>query len=209
MLVFWKQKLVMLALPKTGTTALEAALLPLADAAILNPPGLKHVSAQRYRNLLAGFFEQRGSRPMETMAVMRDPAGWLESWYRYRTRPQLDGKDTSTAGISFDDFVDAWMRADQPEFARVGSQANFLTNDAGQIAVDHIFRHDMMDAAVTFLEARLNTRITLERRNTSPVRDVALSPAMAARLRAERPGEFEIWERLRGDGSHASKDRGI
>ena len=52
MLVFAKQKLVLLAVPKTGTTALERALLPHASAAILDPPGLKHVSVSRYRAAL-------------------------------------------------------------------------------------------------------------------------------------------------------------
>ncbi len=202
MLVFWKEKLVMLAVPKTGTTALEAALTPLADTAILNPPGHKHVSVQRYRNLLAGFFEQRGNRPMDTMAVVREPVSWLESWYRYRTRSQLAGKATSTAGISFEDFVAAWLMTDQPEFARVGSQANFVTDDKGKIAIDHIFRYDKMAAAVSFLEARLDTSIQLQERNPSPRMPTPLSTEMTKRLHAERPQEFEIWERLKGDGSY-------
>jgi hypothetical protein len=44
MLVFWKAKLVLLAVPKTGSTALEAAFGPWADAAFLNPPRLKHMT---------------------------------------------------------------------------------------------------------------------------------------------------------------------
>ena len=44
MLLFFKQKLVLLSVPKTGTTALEAAALPYASAAILDPPGMKHIS---------------------------------------------------------------------------------------------------------------------------------------------------------------------
>jgi hypothetical protein len=44
MLLFFKQKLVLFSVPKTGTTALEAAALPYASAAILDPPGMKHVS---------------------------------------------------------------------------------------------------------------------------------------------------------------------
>ena len=56
MLLFWKAKLVLLAVPKTGTTALEAALLAHADTAILNPPEKKHLTARRWRNQLAPFF---------------------------------------------------------------------------------------------------------------------------------------------------------
>ena len=42
MLVFWKQKLVILSVPKTGTTAIEAALAPHADIVVSHPPEQKH-----------------------------------------------------------------------------------------------------------------------------------------------------------------------
>jgi hypothetical protein len=57
MLVFWKARLVLLAVPKTGTTALEAAFGPLADMAFLNPPRLKHMTLRRYRRQLAPILE--------------------------------------------------------------------------------------------------------------------------------------------------------
>ena len=42
MLVFWKARLVMLAVPKTGTSAYERALSPLAGMVVSDPPELKH-----------------------------------------------------------------------------------------------------------------------------------------------------------------------
>ena len=77
MLLFWHAKLVLLAVPKTGTTALEAALLAHADTAILNPPEQKHLTARRWRNHLAPFFETRCARRFETMAIIREPRDWL------------------------------------------------------------------------------------------------------------------------------------
>lgn len=196
MLVFWKHKLVLLAVPKTGTTALEAALLPHATAAILDPPGMKHVSVTRYRHALAGFFEQRGRHPMETMAVMREPIDWLGSWYRYRSRPQIAGQPKSTAGVDFDAFVEAWLEEKPADFAAVGSQARFLTDEAGVKAVDHLFRYDDLGRAVAFLEDRLGTRLSLPERNVSPKMELALSPEVEERLRRERPEEFALWESL-------------
>ena len=105
MLLFWKAKLVLLAVPKTGTTALEAALLAHADTAILNPPEKKHLTARRWRNQLAPFFENRGTRQIETMAIIREPRDWLGSWYRYRARPEISGSASSTAGMDFAQFV--------------------------------------------------------------------------------------------------------
>lgn len=200
MLVFWKQRIVLLAVPKTGTTALEQALLPHASAAILDPPGQKHVSAQQYRNRLSNFFEQRGKRPMDLVAVMREPVDWLGSWYRYRSRPQLDGKPNSTAGLSFDAFVAAWLRSDRPSYAEVGSQANFLSDDKRNLAVDRLFRHDRMGDLVAYMEDRLDSRLNISKANVSPKGPVALSPDMRARLMREAPAEFALWNALVAEG---------
>ena len=196
MLGFWKQKIVLLAVPKTGTTALEQALLPHASAAILDPPGQKHVPAQQYRNRLSKFFEQRGKRPMELVAVMREPVDWLGSWYRYRARPQLSGKPNSTKGIGFDEFVAAWLEPRRPDFAEVGSQANFLTDDKGRPAVDRIFRYDRMADLVAFFETRLETALDVPRANVSPKGPVELSDTMRARLEREAAAEFDLWRSL-------------
>ncbi|MEC8294742.1 MAG: gamma-glutamyl kinase, partial [Pseudomonadota bacterium] len=48
MLVFWKQNLVFLSVPKTGTTAYEKALAPLASMSVQDPPELKHAPLYRY-----------------------------------------------------------------------------------------------------------------------------------------------------------------
>lgn len=199
MLVFWKARLVLLAVPKTGTTALEQALLPYADSAILNPPQQKHCTVRRYRNQVQKFFEQRGQRKLELMAVVREPVSWLSSWYRYRARDEIRGSANSTAEISFDDFVDAWLQDDPPAFAKVGRQSRFVSEDDGSLGVDHLFRHDELDKAVSFLEGRVKARLEIGRSNVSPPREVGLSAAMIARLRAEAPEEFALWDSLQSD----------
>jgi len=196
MLLFWKAKLVVLAVPKTGTTALEDALRPHADAAILNPPEKKHVTARRYRNQLAPFFENRGARRLETMAVIREPLDWLQSWHRYRARPEIAGSATSTAGLDFDRFVEGWLSDPEPEFARVGRQSRFVSDNNGQVLVDHLFRYDELETAVGFLEARLGTRLSLPHRNVSPRANLSLSSALKARLRREAAADFALWDSL-------------
>ena len=83
--------------------------MPYASAAILDPPGIKHVSVSRYQAQLAPFFETRGKQPHKIMAIMREPIDWLGSWYRYRRRDQIKGKPNSTADVSFAEFVEAWL----------------------------------------------------------------------------------------------------
>ena len=70
MLVFWKQRLVYLATPKTGTTAIEAALEPLASVVIQRPPELKHTSVHRYWKYLAPFLQKAADEDFMVVAVM-------------------------------------------------------------------------------------------------------------------------------------------
>ena len=189
MLVFWKARLVLLAVPKTGTTALEAALAPHADAAILNPPGLKHCTVRKWHRECADFYTQRGRRPLELVATVREPVDWLCSWWRYRARPEIAGTPNSTAALSFDAFVADWLRDAPPPHARVGRQAEFLKG-----GVDHLFRYEALPELVAFLEARLDRPVALDRHNASPARPASPSPDTLARLRAERPDEFAAWE---------------
>ncbi len=200
MLVFWKARLVLLAVPKTGTTALEQALLPHADTAILNPPQQKHCTVKRYRNQLQKFFEQRGQRRLELMAIVREPVDWLSSWYRYRAREAIAGGDNSTQGISFDDFVAAWLQDDPPAFAKVGRQSRFVADDANDIGVEHLFSHAKLDQAVEFLEGRVKARLELGRTNVSPTQTIELSASMLDRLHNEAPEEFALWDHVHALG---------
>ena len=196
MLLFWKAKLVLLAVPKTGTTALEAALLAHADTAILNPHEKKHLTARRWRNQLAPFFENRGTRQIETMAIIREPRDWLGSWYRYRARPEISGSASSTAGMDFAQFVTGWLSDPEPEYARVGRQSRFVANAEGKIIVDHLFRYEDLGQAVDFLQQRLGVTLDLGRRNISPQADLSLPPALEARLQREAAADFDLWARL-------------
>jgi hypothetical protein len=197
MLVFWKEKLVLLALPKTGTTALERAFVKHASAAILDPPGLKHSSARRYRREIEPWLTRDGAWPHETMAVIREPVDWLGSWYRYRTRPQIAGEDTSTAGVEFNEFVQAWMDPSPPAFARVGSQARFLCGRRGRRLVTHLFRYEDYDHALAFLNDRLGTAITPPRVNVSPRMGLSLTEDVQAALAVHAARDYALWEQAK------------
>lgn len=194
MLLFWKAKIVLLAVPKTGTTALHAAFMPHADVAILHPPEKKHLNARRWRSQLAPYFENKGSRKLETMAMIREPRDWLQSWYRYRKRPEAAHSPASTMGLGFADFVDGWLADPEPEFARVGRQSRFVSAPDGGVIVDHLFRYEDMDLAVRFLEDRLGVSVKLPWLNMSPPEELSLPPALEDRLRSEARAEFALWD---------------
>lgn len=195
MLIFWDQTLVLLSTPKTGSTALAAALESRASVAIEKPPVLKHTTLQRFHRFLGPYLEVSSGRRFEVAALIREPRDWLGSWYRYRSRDDITDPTRSTKGMSFDTFVNAWCDTPQPEFAAVGSQARFLQPKGGK-AVDHLFRHAEIEKLVRFLEDRLGGRIDLPRLNVSPPGALDLSPQTEARLRRTAAADFELYETL-------------
>lgn len=197
MLVFWKEKLVVLAVPKTGTTALATALAPHADILVNDPPELKHAPVYRYNRFFRPMFEKAcGVENLDIMAVMREPISWLGSWYRYRQRDFLRGKPTSTAGLSFDEFILGYLEDEKPAFARVGSQAKFLEPRPNGTQAKYIFRYEAPQETIRFLEERLDIALDLGRENISPARPLDLSPHIEAKLREKYAEDFALYESL-------------
>ena len=193
MLVFYKERLAFLSVPKTGTTAYEAALAPRADLVISEPPMLKHAPVYRYNRFIRPLYKNVCDVEMELMAVMREPISWLGSWYRFRARPFMDGKPNSTKGISFDEFVLAYMKGDKPGFADVGSQANFMKTQPNGIGITHHFRYEDQPRLQAFLEDRLGVSLELTRENVSPQMELNLSSEVEKRFRRKFAEEFDLY----------------
>lgn len=191
MLVFGRDGLVLLAVPKTGTTALEEALAPRATLLVRDPPQLKHSTYRRYRRFILPFIG-RSPEP-EVIAVVREPLSWLGSWYRYRGRDDLVGHANSTREISFDTFVDQYCRGSRPAYAEVGSQAAMVQPPEGAPPVSRLFRYEQMPRLLGFFEERLHLRLDVPRRNVSPEGDLSLSPRIRAKLERKCAAEFELW----------------
>ena len=197
MLVFWKENLVFLAVPKTGTTAIEGALAPRASMVLRAPPILKHSACYRYNRFLKPYFVQAGGQTPELFAVVRHPIDWLSSWYRYRYRDDLIGHENSTRDMTFDDFVLEYCKGKPAPFANVGSQAKFLIVGEGEIGVDYLFRYEAQDKLIAFLEERLETTVKFKRLNVSPELSLTLSPEVEEKFRKIRKkcaAEFDVWE---------------
>lgn len=193
MLVFWKQRLVILAVPKTGTSAYARALGPQASIVVSDPPELKHAPVYRYNRFFRPMFDRTGGENMELLAVVREPVDWLGSWYRYRQRAFLEGKPTSTLGVSFDEFCRAYTQGDQPPFANVGSQAKFIEPRPNGVAVTHLFKYENQAGLLDFLQDRLQMEIDLPRENVSPKRNLTLSEDTRAQLLKRCASDFEVW----------------
>lgn len=200
MLVFWEERLAFLATPKTGSTAIAAALESLSAVSIQRPPLLKHTTVHRYHRFIGPYLEAASKDAFTLVALMREPKDWLGSWYRFRQRDEVE-PEKSTKGMSFDDFVLAWCKDPRPEFAEVGSQARFLRprQDKGvERGVDKLFRYEAIGSFVQFLEDRLDCEILLPRLNVSPAGATDLTPETEALLREVAAEDFALYRALDG-----------
>ncbi len=196
MLIFWDQRLVFLATPKAGSSAVEAALEPLASVAMKRPDPLKHMSAQDYLSHLAPYLEAASGERFTTVALMREPVGWLMSWYRFRQRDAFDGEEAAIRRHSFETFARAYVDPADPLHAEIGRQSDVLADADGKPLVDRIFRYEAIDRFVHFLEDRLDCAITLPRVNVPPAADVKLTGESEAKLRAAMAADVALYGQL-------------
>ncbi|WP_299075474.1 sulfotransferase family 2 domain-containing protein [uncultured Ruegeria sp.] len=190
MLVFYKERLAFLSVPKTGSTAYHSALRDRADLVVAGPPELKHAPVRRYDRFFQNMFRKMYNTEMEIMAVVREPIDWLGSWYRFRSRQDRVGHPHSTRDITFDEFVRAYMQNPRPEFADVGSQSQFFRTRSNGFGATHVFKYENQDKILTFLQDRLNVDITLPRENVSPPGDLSLTEETRRKFRNKHAAEF-------------------
>ncbi|WP_065329423.1 gamma-glutamyl kinase [Tritonibacter mobilis] len=193
MMVFYRARLVLLSVPKTGTTALQSALRPHADLVISDPPELKHAPLYRYNRWVRPMYEKVCGAELEVVAIMREPISWLGSWYRFRQRPHLDGRPTSTKNMSFDEFVTDYCRGNRPPHANVGSQAKFLEAQPNGCRVTHLFAYENLAPFHAFMQDRTGLSYDTQQENVSPDGDLSLSTATEEKLKRKHPEEFALY----------------
>ncbi|UXU75248.1 MULTISPECIES: hypothetical protein [unclassified Paracoccus (in: a-proteobacteria)] len=194
MLIFWDRRLVFLATPKAGSTAIETALEPLANLAVQRPEALKHTDLLRYRQHIEPWLHSVTGDRFTTVALMREPIDWLRSWYRFRLRDDVEDPDHAMVGVSFADFVRHYADPRGMPAARVGTQGAFLTH--GSDRVDRIFRYEDIDRFTHFLEDTLDCAISLPRVNVPPAVDVSLPKDQEELLRRMLAPDIELYQTL-------------
>ncbi len=194
MMILWKEKLAFIAVPKTGTTAIEAALAPYASISFGRQPSLKHMTHQRFNRFIRPFLKKEGQEDVEVFAVMREPVSWLGSWYRYRQRDELADTVNSTRGVSFDQFVQTYLQPkNRPAYAQLGSQSRQLSISRDEVGIRLLFRYENMPRLLDFLSDRLGARLDLAEYNVSPKMDLELTTATEKQLRHQHALDFATY----------------
>ncbi len=181
-----------IAVPKTGSSSVEALLEPRADEE-LSGRWNKHVLAMKLRDELSPAIWSGAYK----FAFVREPYSWMQSWYRYRQRAALKNPahphhHRYTGNLSFDEFV-AGFRSGELMLR----QCDFLTSKEGELLVDHVGRYEHLARDFSRVSDILGIEnIPLPVRNQSPGADsgIAMSPDSRRIIREYFARDFELFD---------------
>jgi hypothetical protein len=191
-------------MPKSASTSIERALTPHCGFVVTDPPSLKHANYKGFMRLYAPILRKKCSLPRtdyEVVCIMREPISWLNSWYRYRSREGLARAATGrrvryTGGMTFPDFLEAYLQDTPPPFARVGDPFAFVTQRNGRVGVDRIFKFEELESFRRYISTRLKVEITIPTTNVSPTRDYDVPGPLLARVREKLGPAIRLYESL-------------
>ncbi len=192
MMISTKANIAFLAMPRAASTSIEQALLPFADIAFKGFPRFKHINLSIYNLRLRPFLTANNFASIETTALFREPVSWLESWFKYRSDPKIKLKRNSTAGLTFNEFVAAYLMENQPDFAKVGQQNKFVMTKTSACGVDHLFKYENLDGFAAFLSTRFSHEFEFEQTNKSNLKATDLSPELRKELEIRFAKDFDI-----------------
>lgn len=198
---------VFLAVPKTGTTAIERAFRPHSEGSFLRNP-FKHSRYDQFQQYVQPFLEAKGfpRESYEVVCISREPLDWLFSWWRYRSRPDLADPAARrhrnySGDVTFEQFARAYLQRHQQKrtgsgkkYANIGRLSRFVRPLPGEPEVDRIFRYDRMELLVDFLCDKVGEGVDAKARNVSPKRSFELSPECEQDLRDFFQPEYRIHE---------------
>jgi hypothetical protein len=183
---------VFLSMPKAGSTALQRHFSRHAQILFRQPPGMKHMSAATFENVMAPWLERYGHprTSYETLCLARHPVDRAVSWWRYRSRPEA-AAEKSTGDTTFAQFAEQLVTGEVP----LGTAWNFVTTMDGTVLVDRVYRYEHLADAASWMAERLDIAPpVLDPANVSPARDVDVDPGVRALLEAHYADDVRLYE---------------
>lgn len=176
MLVSEKNSFVFLCMPKNASNSIEEMLSPYCELSFLGRPEIRHTTLSEYQNYIKPYLDiknKNSDKVFETICLIREPVLWLYSWYRFRSRSKLREPShplhhNSTANMTFEEFVLAYISEDSPKFVHFGTQYDFVKSVAGGVGVDKIFIYEQMPKFIDYMEKKIGEQLQLPIRNKSP-----------------------------------------
>ena len=172
---------VFLSTTKTGSTAIENSFARYAQIVARRPVSLKHINVRGFNHGFAPILNNHGypRNTYELVCVVREPVDWVASWWRYRSRPEAEGKDSFTGNVSFDEFAEQIVAGE----IDLGSLTNFVQRKDGRVGIDRMWRYENIDRMAEWMAERIGIPTPpLRPANVSPDRQTNVAPATRARL---------------------------
>lgn len=108
MLISLSHKFIFVANLKTASTAIEAAIGDKAEIRLSATKFGKHDGLTAISNKFGWVKRYVPHEEFFVFGVVRDPVDYLLSLYNSHQKPAFDGKQQSTKGVSFDEFLGPW-----------------------------------------------------------------------------------------------------
>ena len=197
-LISVKKRFVFVANSKTASTSIEQSLGQVAEIQKSGNPAWKHMPLKTIRKEYDFLFGQE-AYPFDSFfrfGVIRDPADWLMSWYRYRRGNDVE--KPLPPEMTFEEFWEAgdWniWRADGTPFDQ---SVRFLDDNGSPMADMIIPQRRLGDFMPQIFEA-FGVQGTLPKANVSKIRklDDPLSDDMRAKIRAHYKRDYDLIDRL-------------
>ncbi len=194
MLVSVSSKFVFVANLKTASTAIEEALRPYAELALVELRFGKHQPFETIETRFAWLLGLIDSRELFVFGVMRDPIDYMVSLYnshmdaKFKAIPSL-----YTGDIDFDRFLGEWVprNADQAT-----QQYRRFVDKNGRIAANYIVSYTKFEEGLRFVSGRIGIKalLDLNKSNVSPGNFTSLSLNTLQRSRIEElfPTDIKI-----------------
>ena len=195
---------VLLSLPKVASTSLDTALAGFHETPPGRPPtkhqnvvGFHRHTVPKIRAL--GF----GRDAYEVVALFREPVSWLESWWRYRQRPDVRAHQAErwTGELSFAAFVELFL-TDKDAAGIAGRPARFVAGDPARgHQLDRLFAVDRPEVWTAWFSAKVGAPVEVPRRNQAAARRAEPLPEdLAGALRTWFAPEYDVLGHLEPTG---------
>ncbi len=165
MLISLSRKFIFVANLKSASTAIESAIGGQAEVRLSATKFGKHDGLSAVSNKFAWIKRYIPYEEFFVFGVIRDPADYLLSLYNSHQKPAFDGKQHSTKGMAFDDFLGPWCERSwqaKPQHKR-------FEDEHGRLRISHLI--DLANLADEFpgICAHLGLDgVRLDHKNESP-----------------------------------------
>lgn len=184
-----------LASPKAASTAIQRAFAEHAQLLTPGPPSLKHLSAADFEADIAPLLARHGFARSSyvTTALVREPVDLTLSWYRYRTRRNLQGSARYTGDVTFDEYAERVVAGE----GGFRPPREFLCDGDGTLLVERPYKYEHAEDLIAWMAERVGAPVEVGRANVSPQRDVEVAPSTRRLLEGFFARDLEIYAAAR------------